>query len=77
MKRLEASWQLYRQRVIPQGAPQVQINETRNGFYAGAASLLGIVMSALEPGTEPTEADLRVMDEIQSELKAFADSKRG
>ena len=76
-KRIEAGWERYRQEVIPSGAPPVQIDETRNGFYAGAHHLLWCVMNALEPGTEPTPADLVLLDEIHGELQAFAKSKRG
>lgn len=75
--RIGAGWDKYRLEVIPIDASRTQVEETRNGFYAGAWHLLACVMSALEPGTEPTDADLKLLDEIQAELQAFAASKRG
>jgi hypothetical protein len=76
-KRIEAAWESYRQRVIPHGASQVQITETRNGFYAGALSLFSAIMTTLDPGDEATDADLQVMAEIQTELDSFVSSKQG
>lgn len=77
-KRIAAKWVSYRDRVLPLRASDVQIIETRRGFYAGALALLEIMMTSLDPGTDPTDADLRKMDDIEEELKDFVeDVKRG
>lgn len=74
--RIGASWREYRTRVIPLEAPPIQATECRRAFYAGAQALLGILLAVMEPGTEPTTADLRTMDEIADELTAFSRAVR-
>ena len=71
MKLIETAWQDYATRVIPPGAPRVQVTESRRAFYAGARSLLGSMVAVLGPGQEPTPADLSIMDSIQEELDQF------
>ncbi len=78
MKRIEAGWEIYRRNVLPPRASEVQITETRNGFYAGAWHLFSTIMGAMGPdNAEPTATELAVLDDIDRELKAFAQSKRG
>ena len=77
MNRIESGWLDYRKKVVPASASAVQVDETRNGFYAGAFHLLATIMEQAEPGTEPTAADLKMMEEIQAEFEAFIRSKRG
>ena len=71
---IEAGWQGYWSVVLPASASAVQVSETRKGFYAGAAYLLAHLMKVLDPGTEPTEADLALMENIAAELDAFGES---
>lgn len=37
---------------------------------------LGLLLNVMAPGTEPTTADLKVMDEIAAELTAFSQAVR-
>lgn len=77
VKRIEKEWALY-STLIPMGAAESQVRETKRAFYGGAQTLLAIIMRMLDPGTEPTEADLRKMDEIDRELRDFLEQvKRG
>lgn len=70
MKRLIAEqWRRYLKGVVPAGADEDQVTDTRNAFYGGAASLFGAIMSILEPGKEATDNDVAVMDEISKELQ--------
>jgi len=71
MKRIEQEWESYRRRIIPFGASTTQIVETRRAFYGGVASLMGLLLKQLDPGEEPTEKDLKMMDELQAELEEF------
>lgn len=71
-KLVEAGWAGYRVLVIPPDAPQIQIDESRTAFMAGAQHLFGSIMNILDPGEEESEADLRKMDLIDKELRAFA-----
>lgn len=68
---IEAGWTSLKMMSMPVDAPQIQIDEMRNAFFAGAQHLFGSIMSILDPGTEPTDADLRRMDLIDWELKEF------
>jgi biotin synthase-like enzyme len=71
-KRLEALWASYERDVIPTKAGAIQRQESRRAFYAGAAALFGAVLRGLTEGEEPTEEDLRMLDELQEELVEHA-----
>jgi hypothetical protein len=62
---IEAAYPAWRQ------MPKDQIRELRAAFFGGAQHLFGSIMGILDPGTEPTERDLRRMDLIAHELEAF------
>lgn len=68
---IEVGWLSLRLASMAPDAPQLQIDEMRNSFFAGAQHLFGSIMNMLEPGSEPTDADLRRMDLIHHELQAF------
>ena len=71
-KLIESGWVAFRLFVVPADAPQIQIDEMRHAYMAGAQHLFSSVMTIMEPGNEPTDADLRRMDLIADELDAFA-----
>jgi hypothetical protein len=66
-KLIEAGW-VGLKFAIPKDAPQVQVDEMRLAFMAGAQHLFASIMGILDPGEEPTDADLRKMDLIAAEL---------
>ena len=71
-KIIEAGWislRLYG--IPPPGAPDIQVEEMRRAFFAGAHHLFASIMTVLEPGTEPTANDLERMDKIHRELDAY------
>ena len=70
-KLIEAGWVSLRLTAIAHDAPAIQLQEMRMAFFAGAQHLLGSIMSILDPGDEPTDADLRRMDLINKELRGF------
>lgn len=70
-KIIEAGFVGFRFISIPEDAPQIQLDEMRNAFFAGAQHLFGSIMQMLEPGAEPTENDLRRMTLISEELDEF------
>lgn len=65
---IEDAWQSYRKAVVPPGASEVQVNETRQAFKAGAAVLFHTVMNALDEDAEPTTADIEFMGALQQEI---------
>jgi hypothetical protein len=71
-KLIEAGWVGYRLAVRSPDAPQIQIDECRMAFMAGSQHLFSSIMNILDPGEDPSAADLRKMDLIDKELRAFA-----
>lgn len=70
-KLIEAGWAGLRSMAVPADAPQVQVDEMRNAFFAGAQHLMSCLMDIMDPGEEPTDADMLRMTQIQDELDAF------
>ena len=72
-KLIEAGWVGLRLHVIPPNAPAEHLNEMRMAFFAGAQHLFTSIVTILEPGVDETENDLTRMDNINEELRAFAE----
>jgi hypothetical protein len=70
-KIIEAGWISLKLMTIPKDASETQLHEMRMAFFAGAQHLFGSIMSILDPGEEPTEADLKRMELISDELQGF------
>lgn len=70
-KIVEAGWLGLRSMIFPDGAPEDQIREMRMAFFAGAQHLYASIMRLLEPGDDPTTADLGRLQLIDAELRAF------
>lgn len=70
-KLIEAGWVGLRAAWMHPLAPQEQVDEMRQAFFAGAQHLFSSIMTILEPNAEPTEKDLRRMSQIETELNAF------
>jgi hypothetical protein len=68
---IEAGWTTLRAIAIPADASEAQLRDMRIAFFAGARHLLGSIMSILDAGEEPSEADLNRMDRINAELEKF------
>lgn len=65
---IREQWESFERQVIPIGASAIQRQEMRRAFYAGAIALFSSILSILDPGTEPTDRDLRVMDALKAEM---------
>ncbi|MGY3278086.1 hypothetical protein [Bradyrhizobium sp. S3.7.6] len=72
-KLIEAGWIGYRLAVLPDTAGKVQLDETHLAFFAGAQHLFTSMMTIMEPGAEPTNADLNRMGQIHDELADFGE----
>lgn len=68
---IEAGWAAFAAVIYPRGMSQTQHDQLRDAFFAGAQHLFGSIISALDPGDDPTLADIRRLDLINSELDAF------
>lgn len=64
-------WLSYRAEVVPLNAPQIQVDECRRAFYAGATALFFAVLSRLDPASEVTPADIQILSDVQDELEEF------
>lgn len=58
---------------IPADAVEAQKWDMQVAFYAGATSLLNLIMGGLTSDSEPTEQDLHMMDNLHTELTEFQD----
>lgn len=70
-KLIEAGWIGLRLAAIPTDAPEIQLQEMRNAFFAGAQHLFSSIMTIMDEDREPTEADLERMSLISNELDVF------
>jgi hypothetical protein len=68
---IETEWRNFAELVLPVNAPTVQHVEMRCAFYAGAMSLFHALITGLDDGEEPTEADIAKMDSIKAEFDRF------
>jgi hypothetical protein len=69
---IAAAWASLEGSIFAADTPELQRSEMRRAFYAGAATLLGLMMDALDPNTDDaTPADLSRMDGWKSELDTF------
>ena len=61
---------------IAKDAHQVQVDEMRFAFMAGAQHLWGSMMNFLDPGQDETPDDLQRMQSIQDELDRWGQKIR-
>lgn len=74
-KTIADQWQGYREDVVPEGASEMQIEQTQLAFYAGAMTVFRMMSVELDPHEE-LDADLaRMLMErakaLEDELDAF------
>lgn len=72
---IEAGWRELAAEWLLASTPPMQRQQLHDAFFAGAWRLMSVIMSKLDPGLEPTEADLDRMSLIEAELKAFLADK--
>jgi hypothetical protein len=71
---LFSQWLSYEGAVVPANAPNIQREECRRAFYAGAASMFGLTLQA----TVPQDEDVceRNLQALQDELDKFPSDLR-
>ena len=72
MKPIRDQWNEYASMVYPVGAPDFQLRELEQAFFAGALSLWTAIMKGLDPEAEPTADDMQRMADIETELIEYA-----
>ena len=71
---LAAWWQEYESQVIPRAADDIQRQEMRNAFYAGAGAVMQVNFEIGEPSVSEEEG-LRMLDRLRDELLGFVREK--
>lgn len=67
-KLLEAGWQIYRLLCLKL-PPHVAGDDLREAFMAGAEHIFSSILTAMDPGEEPTDDDMLRMDRLNDELE--------
>jgi len=75
MKRrlMAEKWNVFARLTIPADAPKLYRDLLRRAYYCGAQDIMFGVIQAFAPETEPTPADLQIMDDLSRELSDFAE----
>lgn len=76
MRTLAMEWASFRERVVPPTAGEIQVRQTHEAFYAGAASFANLVMNQISGSTEVTPEDDAILDKLLLELAMFYESIR-
>jgi hypothetical protein len=64
-------WKVYQRECIQYYASPVQQEECRRAFYAGAATMFGLLTQVGEKSVSE-DAGVRFFEEVQAELQVFA-----
>jgi hypothetical protein len=70
-KLVEGGWLAHSQFMIPPLASQDLVDAMHTAYMAGAQHLFASMMNIMDPGEEPTEADLRRLSLINDELEVW------
>jgi hypothetical protein len=65
-------WDTFAKTVLPNDVSDVQRSEMRLAFYAGAIALFYKLQKAVGPGGDVTADDMRIMMDLENELREFA-----
>jgi len=71
-KLVEAGWEIFCALTMPPNVNEDQKYDMQMAFFAGAQHVFHTMISIADPGTEPTEADMLRMGQIDNELTRFA-----
>lgn len=72
---LAEAWLLWTSHAHPNATPEVR-EVLRTTFYMGASAFFDLTMHRMDPGEEPTEADMKRMDRLHEELQVVVRQKR-
>jgi hypothetical protein len=75
---IKEQWESYVRAVMPASVGQVQLQETRRAFYAGAYAMITALTAGVSDEAEMTPQDVNVMESLHRELEQFySDVKQG
>ena len=71
-KTMAEMWSGFAEAVLPFApAGSMQYEEMRKAFYSGGLCLFNWFMVQMDPEAEPTDNDLKRVDEIEQEIRGF------
>ena len=73
-KIIEVGWFGFKTLVLN---PAAGMEQVRTAFFAGAQHLFSSMMTIMDPGGEPTERDMKLMEQIHNELEEFKKTIKG
>lgn len=79
---IEAAFLDYKEQVIPEDAPEVQVTECRNAFFAGVAIMFHVFETIAHtddnPETISKEADIlkSVQEEIEAHVQTVTEGRK-
>lgn len=74
MKYIKEDWDRYRMAVVPFGAKEYQVEQTKQAFFAGVSSLFSLMVGKLNDPNVTDDDGKKMVNEIREELKEFLDS---
>lgn len=70
---LEEAWVTYRDGVLPKDAPQVQIDECKKAFFAGAFTHSSLMMQVSQEGVAEDHA-VEILNGVDREIRQYVAS---
>jgi hypothetical protein len=70
---LAAAWASFDATVLDGGVTSASKTQARRAFYAGAQSILDILLAGLDPENKVTEGDVDRMEALSAELRNFGE----
>ena len=72
---LASAWKAFTRNILdPVGAGSLQRRETKRAFYLGAYTVYRGIIDNMGDGNEPTDEDIKILDDLYVELDAFIKS---
>ena len=69
MNTIQDAWLNYKSKVVPDSACEIQVNETKQAFYAGSLCAFSLLGTVAEKYTE--EQGANILEGIDKELADF------
>jgi hypothetical protein len=71
MNEIEERWKTYRLRVIPLDAPELQAIEGRRAFYAGAQTVLDLMLRSTAQGQVQAVREIKALKADVEDFRAL------
>ena len=75
MRTIEEEWKIFRKAVVPSDAGEIQVNEMKIGFFAGASILAFLILNMVKDTKEDKISMIKEMTTLMEELSSFANDQ--